>query len=125
MANLPSVRSNLLNHFIPLTPFYQDIGILSLLLLICQCEYVILENFNAKKRATTFYLVTRFLFFYYFTNNDAPDISFGCSIPINSINVGAISAKHPPSRSLYEGSAFTKINGTGFVVCAVNGAPVS
>ena len=61
----------------------------------------------------------------YFTNKDVPDISFGCSIPINSINVGAISAKHPPSLSVYAGSAFTKINGTGFVVCAVNGAPVS
>ena len=30
-------------------------------------------------------------------NKDFPVISFGCSIPINSIRVGAISARHPPS----------------------------
>ena len=52
-------------------------------------------------------------------------MSAGCSIPINSINVGTISAKHPPSHNFNPSSAFTKINGTGFVVCAVNGAPVS
>lgn len=62
---------------------------------------------------------------FYFTNNDFPVISFGCSMPINSINVGAISARQPPSRSLKDGSAFTKMNGTGFVVWAVNGVPVS
>ena len=39
--------------------------------------------------------------------------------------VGTISARHPFSRSVYFGSAFTRINGTGFVVCAVHGAPVS
>ena len=36
-----------------------------------------------------------------------------------------ISAKHPPSLNFNPSSAFTRINGTGFVVCAVNGAPVS
>ena len=37
-------------------------------------------------------------------NNDLPVISFGCSIPIVSINVGTMSAKHPPSASIYAGS---------------------
>ena len=55
-------------------------------------------------------------YIYYFTNNDFPVISAGCCIPISSISVGAMSARHPPSRSLYAGSAFTRMNGTGFVV---------
>ena len=36
----------------------------------------------------------------YFTNKDFPVISAGCSIPINSMSVGMISAKHPFSRNL-------------------------
>lgn len=60
-----------------------------------------------------------------FTNRDLPVISLGCSNPISSIRVGAISARQPPSLSLYPGSAFTRIKGTGFVVWAVNGSPVS
>ena len=39
-------------------------------------------------------------------------ISFGCSMPISSIRVGMMSARRPPSRSLYCGSAFTRMNGT-------------
>ena len=62
---------------------------------------------------------------YFLINKDFPVISFGCSIPISSINVGAISARHPPSLKPYAGSAFTRMNGTGLVVCAVNGSPVS
>ena len=33
-------------------------------------------------------------------SRDVPVISFGCSIPISSIRVGAMSAKQPPSLSL-------------------------
>ena len=36
----------------------------------------------------------------YFTNSDFPVISLGCSIPISSISVGAMSARHPPSLNL-------------------------
>lgn len=36
----------------------------------------------------------------YFTIRDLPVISAGCSIPIISISVGTMSARHPPSRSL-------------------------
>ena len=36
----------------------------------------------------------------YFTNKDFPVISAGCSIPINSMSVGMISAKHPFSLNL-------------------------
>ena len=53
---------------------------------------------------------------YFLINKLFPVISFGCSIPISSISVGAISAKQPPSRKVYSGSAFTRMNGTGFVV---------
>ena len=74
-------------------------------------------------RASTAYFFSNLLS--YFTNKDFPLISFGCSIPISSISVGTISHKAPPSRSLYCGSAFTRINGTGFVVWAVNGSPVT
>ncbi len=74
-------------------------------------------------RASTAYFFSNLLS--YFTNKDFPVISFGCSIPISSIRVGTISHNAPPSRSLYCGSAFTRINGTGFVVCAVNGSPVT
>ena len=65
------------------------------------------------------------IFYYFLTIRDLPVISSGCFIPIHSISVGTISARHPPSLSVYEGSAFTRMNGTGLVVCAVNGAPVS
>lgn len=41
-----------------------------------------------------------FNLFYFFINKDFPVISAGCSIPIISINVGAISARHPPSRKV-------------------------
>jgi len=37
---------------------------------------------------------------YFLINNDFPVISAGCSIPIISIIVGTISARHPPSRSV-------------------------
>lgn len=37
---------------------------------------------------------------YRFTSRDFPVISSGCSMPIISIKVGAISARHPPSRSV-------------------------
>ena len=36
----------------------------------------------------------------YFTNRDFPVISAGCCIPISSISVGAMSARHPPSLNL-------------------------
>ena len=62
---------------------------------------------------------------YFLINKDFPVISAGCSIPINSIIVGMISARHPSSFNPYAGSALIKINGTGLVVCAVNGSPVS
>ena len=62
---------------------------------------------------------------YFSTRRDSPVISFGCSMPISWIRVGMMSARHPFSRSVYFGSAFTRINGTGFVVCAVHGSPVS
>ena len=62
---------------------------------------------------------------YFLINRDFPVISAGCSIPITLIRVGTISARHPPSRSVYFGSAFTRINGTGLVVWAVCGSPVS
>lgn len=65
------------------------------------------------------------LLFYFLTSSDFPVISAGCSIPINSIIVGMISARQPSSRSPYAGSALIRINGTGLVVCAVNGAFVS
>ena len=63
-------------------------------------------------------------FSYFLTNRDLPVISFGCSIPISSIRVGAISARQPPSLRPYPSPAFTRINGTGFVVWAVHGSPV-
>ena len=62
---------------------------------------------------------------FYFTNKDSPVISAGCSNSIISRSVGAISARHPPSRSFQFSSPFTRMNGTGFVVCAVCGLPVS
>ncbi len=34
---------------------------------------------------------------YFLISRDFPVISFGCSIPISSIRVGAMSARHPPS----------------------------
>ena len=36
-------------------------------------------------------------FSYFLIKSDLPVISFGCSIPISSIRVGAISARQPPS----------------------------
>ena len=53
------------------------------------------------------------------TSSDFPVISAGCSIPISSIRVGMISASTPFSLSLYFGSAFTRMKGTGLVVWAV------
>ena len=70
-------------------------------------------------------VLTVFVLYYFSTRSDFPVISAGCSIPISWISVGTISARHPFSRSVYFGSAFTRMNGTGFVVCAVHGAPVS
>ena len=35
--------------------------------------------------------------YYFLINNDFPVISTGCVIPIVSIKVGTISARHPPS----------------------------
>ena len=61
----------------------------------------------------------------YFTSRDFPVISLGCSIPISSMRVGAISARQPPSLSFQDGSAFTRIKGTWLVVWAVQGSPVS
>lgn len=52
----------------------------------------------------------------HFTSKLFPVISLGCSIPISSIKVGMISARQPPSLSLYAGSAFTRMKGTGLVV---------
>ena len=46
----------------------------------------------------------------------SPVMSAGCSIPISWISVGMMSARHPFSLKVYFGSAFTRINGTGFVV---------
>ena len=34
---------------------------------------------------------------YFLISRDFPVISFGCSMPISSIRVGAMSARHPPS----------------------------
>ena len=42
---------------------------------------------------------------FYFTSSDFPVISFGCSRPISSMRVGAISARQPPSLNLQDGSA--------------------
>ena len=55
-------------------------------------------------------------YFYFSIRRDSPVISAGFSIPISSIRVGIISARQPPSFRVYFGSAFTRINGTGFVV---------
>ena len=41
-----------------------------------------------------------FIDLFYFMISDFPVISLGCSIPIISISVGAISARQPPSLSL-------------------------
>lgn len=40
-------------------------------------------------------------------------------------HLGHMDSNYPPSRNLYCGSAFTRMNGTGLVVCAVHGSPVS
>ena len=56
---------------------------------------------------------------YFLTNKDFPVISFGCYIPIKSIKVGTMSHSAPPSLSPWEGSAFTRMKGTGLVVWAV------
>ena len=100
-----------------------------------------IDSFTKTKRKCTvpfFRLSAHFLLFslnlspgapfrspYRFTSRDFPVISFGCSIPMSSMSVGAISARQPPSLRPYSAPAFTRINGTGFVVWAVNGSPVS
>lgn len=38
-----------------------------------------------------------FSMFYFLMSRDFPVISSGCSIPISSMSVGAISARQPPS----------------------------
>ncbi len=53
--------------------------------------------FIQTKRRNSFFLLNHD---YFLINNDFPVISAGCSIPIISIIVGTMSAKHPPSRSV-------------------------
>ena len=75
----------------------------------------------AIKNARDYYLrafIISFIF-YFSTKRLFPVIASGFFIPISSISVGTISQSLPPSASLYLGSAFTSMKGTGFVVCAV------
>ena len=60
---------------------------------------VMAKYFFTKKPPKNFFLVfpITVLLFYFFINKELPVISSGCSIPINSIKVGTISARHPPS----------------------------
>ena len=63
--------------------YYEELPIIS--------KHILLFLPFYKKSFYAFYFLSKS----YFTNKDFPVISSGCSIPINSINVGAISAKHP------------------------------
>ena len=62
----------------------------------------------------------------YFSSRLLPYISIGCGSPIRSSIVGARSARIPPVLSLSSWCLCeTRMQGTGLVLCAVKGPPVS
>src|SRR5688572_24406853 len=62
---------------------------------------------------------------HFITPRFTPLISRGCSTPSIPNIVGATSQRAPPERSGCSRSQSTTTKGTGFVVCAVWGPPVS
>ena len=82
-------------------------------------------HISIKKTVSKMIRYSLFIKYYLFTIRLSPDISAGTSNPITVSIVGAISASLPSFKVYPSVLLDTHTNGTGSVVCAVNGFPVS